>query len=77
MRKKSPWNILSDGHSEVLAAAFKGKFGIEVETTWSVFDFRKRTTRIDEKPFTKEQHAWIGAFTAGYEAAMKLMEVRP
>ncbi len=71
-KKKDTYQVLNDGFSDALAAAFVEKFEIGIETNWSIIDFSKTTTRLDEKPFTQAQHDWIGAFETGYRAAMKV-----
>ena len=71
MARTSAYNILNDGFSQTLEKAFKEKFSLEVETNFNILAMRKITVRIDKEPFTPAQHEWVGAFEAGYLAAMK------
>lgn len=46
------------------------RFGIAVESNWSLFAGRLVTTRIDGQDFTPEQHAYLAAWSAGFDRAM-------
>jgi hypothetical protein len=72
-KKQDAYRTLNDGFSEALGSEFKEKFGIKVETVWSIVDFGITTTRLDGKPFTQTEHDWIGAFEIGYRSAMKVV----
>ena len=56
-----------------LAAAVLEKFNIEIEMNFNIMSMRLVTTKKDESDFTPEQHAYIGAFSDGYEAAMLMV----
>jgi hypothetical protein len=71
MARRSAHNILNDSFTPMLEKAFKEKFSLEVETAFNIIGMRKITKRLDGEPFTPAQHEWIGAFEAGYLAAMK------
>lgn len=72
--KKSKARKIADHLNDVFAkscdAAFKEKFGVEIETTWNIFTLTLVSTRRDEKPMTRKQHAWVGGYGDGYSAAM-------
>lgn len=51
------------------------RFGIEVEHRFDFFGSgRLVTTRVDGKEFTPEQHAFIGAYSEGFAAAMGIVD---
>lgn len=59
---------LSEVFLERLAAAFRARWGVEVETNLDIFgSMRHVTTRVDGKDFTPEQHAWIATYIQGWE----------
>ena len=62
---------INDNFKERLKNAFAEKFsGLEIETAFNIFSMQLISERSDGKKFTKEQHAWVGAYSDGYAEAM-------
>jgi hypothetical protein len=65
---------LNDEFRIKLTEVVREKFGIEVDHR---FDFWGTgcliTTRADEADFTPEQHAFVGAYSEGFSAAMSIV----
>lgn len=64
---------VNDQFPEKLKAAFKGKFGRELETNYNIFAMALISQPADGQPFTPEQKAWTDAFDAGYCEAMVIV----
>lgn len=62
---------LNDEFADKLADAVREKYGVEVDSRFSIFSMALITTRSDDEDFTPEQHAFISAFSDGYGVAMK------
>jgi len=58
----------------VLAIKVREKFNIEIETEWSFLADRLITTKKNGTDFTKEQLAFISAYSEGYSNAMGRVE---
>ena len=58
----------------LLASKINEKFGIKVETEWSLFTMRLMTTKKDGTKFTRKQLDFIGAYSVGYSDAMNLVK---
>lgn len=63
-------NQLNENFRPLIDAAFKGKFGIEIETVFNWGSMRLISVRTDGEPFTPEQEAFLSAYGDGYAAAM-------
>ena len=60
-----------------LGAAFREKFGSQIETSFDFFgSMRLVSRRVDGKKLTKEQFVWIGTFSDGYADAMEQITER-
>ena len=64
---------LQDDFRELLAEAVKDKFGIEVDSEYSIIAMRLMTTRSDGRDFDEVGHSYIGAYSAGYGDALSLV----
>jgi hypothetical protein len=65
---------LNDEFRDELTDAVRGKFGLEVEHYFDLLGTgRLVTTRTDGEAFTPEQHAFIGAYSEGFAAAMAIV----
>jgi len=57
-----------------LTEAVREKFEIEVEHYFDIWgSMRLVTTRVDEEPFTAEQHAFIEAYSMGFGDALQIV----
>lgn len=66
---------LDEAFRECLDAAFRERWGVEVETAFDLLgSFRYVTLRKDGEDFTPEQHAWIGAYTEGWGRCRREVE---
>jgi hypothetical protein len=61
---------LNSDFRDVLAEKVKEKYGIEITTEWAFLADRLITTKKDGTDFTKEQLAFIAAYSDGYGDAM-------
>lgn len=61
---------INENFVSLLADEFLKKFNVPVETKFNLFSMSLVTTRVDEKDFTPEEHAWVSAFSDGYSAAL-------
>lgn len=73
LRKKIREHI-NLGFTDALAAAFRGKFELELESSYNIFAMALVSRRVDEKDFTPEQAAFVSAYEAGYTDAMQRLE---
>lgn len=64
---------LNDDFRDHLAKAMREKFGLEVETLFSIVAGALVTTRADGEDFTPEQMAWMQAWSDGYGVALDLV----
>jgi hypothetical protein len=62
------------GFTDALHAAFKAKFGRELETGYNIFVMALVSQPADGADFTPEQAAFCQAFEIGYSAAMSRLE---
>lgn len=70
-------NTLNEEFREKLTEACREKFGIEVEHRFDFFGSgRLVTTRVDGEDFTPEQHAFIGAYSDGFGAALTIVRLK-
>ena len=61
-------NQVAPSYSEVVDAAFKGRFDIEIETVWNIFAVALVSTRKDDKPLTRPHTHFLAGFENGYQA---------
>lgn len=64
------YDHLNDHFRDRLVEVMQERFGVEVESRWSIVADRLVTTRADGEDFTPEQHAFLGAYSEGYSDAM-------
>jgi hypothetical protein len=66
---------VNDGFSEALRLAVANKFRrLRVQTQWNFFAMVSVTTRVDGKPFTREQATFLRGFEDGYFAALSMVQ---
>lgn len=63
---------LNDEFPDQMMAAFKEKFGRDLETSFNIFSMQLVSQPADGEPFTPEQKHWVTAFDSGYSAAMEI-----
>lgn len=61
---------INDAFRDKLSEEFYQKFEREISTHFSIFSMSLVTVASDGEDFTPEQHAFIGAYSQGYSAAM-------
>ena len=65
-KTKDVYRHLNDEFGRCLAGAFQSKFGVSVETGWSIINNQMITSRADNKPLTITQRDYIAAYENGY-----------
>ncbi len=71
------YKTVNDAFRDKLNAAFKEKFGFEIETSFDlVGSMRLVSRRADGRKLTKQQYLWLASYSDGYADAMgQLMEI--
>ena len=64
---------LNDEFANRLAIAVHKKYGIKIESHYSILAMALITTRSDDVDFTSEQFLFIAAFSDGYQEAMNIL----
>lgn len=68
MNKKSEAlsKVVNDSYVAKFNTAFKSAFDVEITTTYNILCMALVSQRVDGKPSTKEQRAWIDGYSTGY-----------
>lgn len=67
---------LRDDYRESFTAAFEEKFGVAIESHFSIFSMELSSVRVDGVDFTPEQHMFLAAYCAGYQKAQNAILFR-